>query len=236
MSRQLERARALIARPQAWLDQTGQAYALRLGGDRRSRIVLQIDEQSFQGLIHNPGLRLRPGGGWLPRLAEAATASPPPGRPGMIEGERAVIHSDGQIRPLKANLGESPILWLARRKDASGRPWLSPSEVAAGERLRHEAEQSQRGPQVTMSWQALPHRGRGNCPHADPLDRALSASSRVARALQSLSPRLRAIVEQVCIHGSSLQIAEQQLFLRRRQGKTLLKQGLKDLAEYYGIG
>ena len=37
MSRVLERARSLLDRPGAWLDQSGAAYPLRLGGDRRGR-------------------------------------------------------------------------------------------------------------------------------------------------------------------------------------------------------
>ena len=57
----------------------------------------------------------------------------------------------------------------------------------------------------------------------------------VQAALEACRPRLRAMVEQVCIHGTSLQLAEQALSLRRRQGKTLLKQGLQALAEHYGL-
>ena len=144
MSRQLERARSLLQRPGAWLDQANGAYPLRLGGDRRSRVVLTLDEAVFRAVIERPGLRLREGGGWLPRPTPAANASlspkPPPGRPGLIEGERPVMEADGRMTLRRANLGESPVAWLARRKDASGRPWLTPAEVVAGERLRADGE------------------------------------------------------------------------------------------------
>ena len=40
----------------------------------------------------------------------------------------------------------------------------------------------------------------------------------------------------ICLESSSLQLAERELGLRRRQGKTMLKQGLQALAEHYGIG
>jgi len=240
MSRALERARSLLDRPGAWLDQSGAAYPLRLGGDRRGRVVLTLDEAAFRALIERPGLRRRDGGGWLPRAAPGGNASPTPsplpGCPGLIEGERPVMEADGRLTSRRANLGESPVAWLARRKDASGRPWLSPAEVAAGERLRHEAEIALSGPSLTMRWDALPRAGGGSAARVEPGDRALSASGRVEAALCACGPRLRALVEQVCIHGTSLQLAEQSLFLRRRQGKTVLKQGLQALAEHYGIG
>ena len=57
-----------------------------------------------------------------------------------------------------------------------------------------------------------------------------------AHALDACGPRLRPIVGRICIAGDSLQLAETGLGLRRRQGKTLLKQGLQALAEHYGIG
>ncbi|WP_313105578.1 DUF6456 domain-containing protein [Brevundimonas sp.] len=237
--RMLERARSLLDRPGAWLDQSDGAYPLRLGGDRRGRVVLTLDEAAFRALIERPGLRRRDGGGWLPRPTPATNTSlspSPPGCPGLIEGERAVMEADGRLTTRRANLGESPVAWLARRKDASGRPWLTPAEVAAGERLRADGEIALSGPSLTMRWDALPRSSGGSSARVEPGDRALSASARVEAALSACGPRLRALVERVCIHGTSLQLAEQDLSLRRRQGKTVLKQGLQALADHYGIG
>ena len=87
-----------------------------------------------------------------------------------------------------------------------------------------------------MRWDALPRAGGGSSARVEPTDRALSAAARVEAALSACGPRLRALVERVCIHGKSLQLAEQDLSLRRRQGKTVLKQGLQALADHYGIG
>lgn len=237
MSRTVERARSLLERPGAWLDQTGGGYPLRLGGDRRGRVVLMLDEAAFRAVVERPGLKRRDGGGWLPRrTGDPAAPSAPAGRPGVIEGERPVMEADGRISLRRANLGESPVAWLARRKDQSGRPWLTPAEAAAGERLRAEAEIALTGPSLTMRWDALPRAGAGGTARMEPGDRALSASARVEAALAACGPRLRGMVERVCIHGASLQLAEQDLFLRRRQGKTVLKQGLQALAEHYGLG
>ncbi|WP_348684251.1 DUF6456 domain-containing protein, partial [uncultured Brevundimonas sp.] len=117
-----------------------------------------------------------------------------------------------------------------------GRPWLSPAEVAAGERLRREVEQAGAGPALTMGWDALPRAGSGGTMRVEPGDRALSAGRRVEAALSAVGPRLRPMLTRICIHGDSLKLAETGLGLRRRQGKTVLKQALAALADHYGIG
>ncbi|WP_297804089.1 DUF6456 domain-containing protein [uncultured Brevundimonas sp.] len=235
-ARLTERARRLMERPDAWLDETSSGYPLRLGGDRRGRVVLTLDEAAFRAMVQTPGLRRRHGGGWQARRGNSEPPSPPAGRLGQIIGERTLMQPDGRATTVTANLGESPIAWLARRKDHSGRPWLTPEEVAAGERLRQDAEVALAGPSLTMRWDGLPRSQSGAAPaRIEPTDRAISASSRVEAALNAAGPRLRAMLEHVCVRGSSLQLAEQELSLRRRQGKTVLKQGLQALALHYGL-
>jgi len=238
MSRAADRARALLSRPNAWLGAEGAGYALRLGADRRARVALTLDEADFRALVETPGLRPRPGGGWIARPQGAAPPRPvlPAGRPGVIEGERMVMQADGRPAIRRANLGESPIAWLARRRDALGRPLLTPAQVAAGERLRVEAERALSGPSLTMRWDALPRTGGGSSARVEPTDQALSASRRVETALAACGPRLRPIVSRICVGGASLQLAETGLGLRRRQGKILLREGLQALAQHYGIG
>lgn len=235
-----DRARALMARPDAWIEECaaarGGGYALRLGPDRRARARLTLDEAAFRALVADPGLRLRAGGGWTARPAAGDSAAPPPGRPGMIEGEHVVMGADGRAEIRRANLGESPVAWLARRCDAQGRPWLDPAEAAAGERLRSDAEIALSGPSLTMRWDALPRSGAGSATQAEPGDRAMAAAHRVEAALTACGPGARRMVEHVCVRGSSLRLAEDALGLRRRRGKLVLKQGLRALAAHYGIG
>lgn len=230
------RARALMQRPGAWLEARGGGYVLRQGMDRRARIVATLDEAGFRAVVEHPGLAARPGGGWVVRRAAPDIALRPPGRPGVVEGRREVMLPDGSIVSRRANLGESPIAWLARRKDHSGRPWLTPGEVAAGEKLRMDAEIAGTGPSLTMRWDALPRSGAGSGVDSGPGDRALAAARRVQAALTAAGPDARPMLERVCIHGSALQLAEQDLGLRRRQGKTVLKRGLARLAAHYGWG
>lgn len=238
MSGPAARARGLLARG-GWIDRVGGdgRYPLRLGADRRARTVLSLDEATFRSLVALPGLRTRGGGGWVARPEPVRSNSPEPGAPGRIEGHRTVMEADGRTVLRRANLGHSPLAWLAQRTDAAGRPLLSPVEVAAGERLRLDAEMAQAGPSMTMRWDALPRSGGGgSSARAEPGDRALAAGRRAALALAACDPRTRAFVAQVCIHHDSLQIAEQEAGLRRREGRVELKAGLQALARHYGIG
>ena len=214
MSAPEDRARRVLARPGAWLDQSRGGYAVRIGFDRRRRPAMRLDEAAFRALAITPGLSLRRDGGWM--LRSAGGDSPPAGRPGIIEGERAVVEADGELVRRTANLGESPVAWLARRRDAHGQPWLTPAEAAAGERLREEAETASLGPSVTMRWDAVPRSGPGGAVPFQPGARALQARDRVRAALDAVGPGLAEVLERVCIHGSALEAAERGLGLARR--------------------
>lgn len=239
MSGPVARARSLMARG-GWIDVAGPdgTYAMRVGADRRARATLTLNEATFRALVAEPGLTARPGGGWAARSsAPVATGAPPPGMPGRIDGERPLMEPDGRLTLRRANLGESPIAWLMRRKGPDGKPWLTQIEAAAGERLRQDAEIARSGPSMTMRWDALPRTGgSGSSARVEPGDRALAAGGRVARALDAVDPGHRALLVHICLNGSSLQLAEQETGLRRREGKTTLKAALKALAWHYGIG
>jgi len=231
------RARRMLARPAAWLGEIGPGrYGVRPTADRRTRPILTLGEATFLALARAPGLRARPGGGWVLRPPDAQPGPSTAGVPGRIDGARAVMEADGRLTTRAANLGESPIAWLARRKDGQGQPWLSPAEIAAALRLRRDAELAASGPSLTMRWDALPRAGGGSAARMEPGDRALAAGRRVALALDACGPRCRAFVEQACIHDTALQAAERALGVPRREGKQLLKAGLEALARHYGIG
>lgn len=229
------RARALMRRSQGWLDPTPGGYALRTGADRRARVILTLDEAAFLELAREPGLAARPGGGWVARRTATETSTPG-ARPGFVDGEREVMDADGAVIRRKANLTPTALQWLAARRDAHGRPWLTPAERAAGERLTRDAEDALRGPSLTLRWDALPISRSGTSARTEPDDRAHLAASRVEGALRAAGPRLRPVLEAVCVRGSALQAAEDQLGLRRRAARDQLKAGLQALARHYGIG
>ena len=228
-----ERAAALLARPGAWLEAADGGYVVRAAADRRRRPALRLDEAAFAGLVETPGLRPRTGGGWTLRAPQARRPSPTAGRPGVTPGERAVAEPGGGVAVRAANLGESPLAWLARRRDPQGAPWLSPVEVAAAERLRMDVEQARLIGRLTMRWDGQP---RGGGVPIEPAERARAAKARAAAALEAVGPGLRDMLERVCLVGSALEAAERELALPRRAGKTVLKLGLQRLAAHYRMG
>lgn len=236
MSADVSRALRVLARPGAWLDAAGEGfYAVRISADRRRRSSLRIDEADFAALVQDPGLRTRPEGGW--RLARCASpTAPPPGRPSIIEGRRLVTEPDGRQAVKAVNLGESPIAWLARRRDGRGEAWLSLAEIAAAEKLRDDFVVAGTVGRLTMAWDAGPKARGGRGPGVDPAERARGAKARIAAALTAVGPGLKEILEHVCFAGSALEAAERSLGLPRRAGKAVLKLALGRLARHYGLG
>lgn len=221
------RAIRLLSRPGAVIEARAAGYGVRLGPSRRRSVMLTLDEAAFRILAREATLRPRAQGGWTLSARPDEPASPPPGRPGVVEAE--VATPDG---PVRRNLGESPIAWLARRRGPDGQPWLTPVEAAAGERLREEFESLGTQGRMTMRWDATP-RVDGGRPGLAPAERDVAARARIAKALAEVGPGLREILERVCLLGSALETAEQSLKLPRRAGKTVLKLALQRLARHY---
>jgi hypothetical protein len=224
-----ERAMRLLSRPGAVIEARGAGYGVRLGANRRRAVMLSLDEAAFQILAREATLKPRAEGGWTLTARPAPAVSPPPGRPGVIEEEVAAPDGQGTAR---RNLGESPIAWLARRRDREGRPWLTPVEAAAGERLREDFERLGTLGRMTMTWDAGP-RVDGGRPGLAPAERDAAARQRIAKALAAVGPGLREMLESVCLLGSALETAERSLKLPRRAGKTVLKLALQSLARHY---
>ncbi len=233
----LARAMRLLERPHGWIDALEDCgYAVRAGRDRRSRVLLRIDEGLFRALAECPGLKSRPGGGWVAVGRPNRDEPRPVGRPGVIEGARAVMDPNGRTVFKRANLGHSAIAWLAARKDGDGQPWLTPAQVAAAHRLGRDAEAALRGPAVTMRWDRLPRSGSGSAGAARRPEPGAAAAARRVEAALAACGAARGLVDAVCIRASALQAAEQDLGLRRRAAKQLLRAGLSNLAAHYRIG
>ncbi len=164
----------------------------------------------------------------------------PPGKP----RQRLLIRDEqtGRLREVEVNLRENPLLWLARRKDARGRPYLEPHQVAAGERLRAEYEAARMQPRVTADWNpafVASDRGRMRAGARTPYsfaERAIAARQRVHRALEAVGPELADIVVAVCCLGHGIEAAEKALSWPRRSARLVLRIALERLAAHYGIG
>ena len=166
-----------------------------------------------------------------PGLAEAAQ---PFAAQHRVWGERQVPE-DGEPRRVRYNMAESPVVLLGRRRDKDGHPFLSPEQVAAGERLREDFELAQMGPRVAQNWDRfLTGCGRGDFATArGPAEGPRAARDRVAAALRDLGPGLGDMALRCCCHLEGLETAEKRLGWSARSGKIVLRIALDRLRRHY---
>ena len=149
-----------------------------------------------------------------------------------------IINFEGTKRPAVVNEAESPLAWLASRKDKSGAPLLASFQVEAGERLRADYQFAGLTARVTASWRpaASSKTGCGTENQAAALqDNVMAARQRVVRALASVGPELSGILVDVCCHLKGLEEAEKTEGWPQRSGKVILQIALTRLARHYGL-
>lgn len=157
---------------------------------------------------------------------------------------RARVAASAGREPLAAptprvNDAESPLAWLHRRKDKSGRPLIAEAAFAAGERLRADYTRAGLMPATRVDL-SLPSKGRGRKSGsrgpADILDAALDARDRVNAALGAVGPELSGVLVDVCCHLNGLEQVERARGWPKRSAKLVLEMALSRLARHYGIG
>jgi hypothetical protein len=153
--------------------------------------------------------------------------------------ERRVIDHDGAPVEMLVDANESPLAWLAKRKDKDGKPLLGAASVQAGERFRVHFMLGQLSPRVTSNW-AAPLAGdrrsgqRGGA--AELSDAAASARQRVGHALDAVGPELGGILMDVCGFLKGLEQVERERGWPPRTAKIVLGLALERLAAHYGLG
>ncbi|MBD8893532.1 DUF6456 domain-containing protein [Roseibium litorale] len=168
--------------------------------------------------------RLLSGGGFQDQHREMAV-EPRPSPSG--EGEAMV----------GINLSESPLAWLAKRRDRSGKALLDRAQVEAGERLRADYSFARLMPAMAGGWRVeapLGQRGAGGGSGADMTDDVLAAQKRVERVLGSLQPVLAGLLIDVCCHLKGLETVEAERGWPARSAKVVLQIALDGLADRYG--
>lgn len=144
---------------------------------------------------------------------------------------------DGMDAPLTVNLSESPLAWLARRKDKSGKPLLSKTQILAGERLRQDFSFACLMPDMAGGWKVeqsgLP-RGSGKS-SGDLKDDVIAAKDRVQRTLDSLEPKCARVLVDVCCYLKGLETVEAEQGWPARSAKIVLQIALNSLAVQYGM-
>jgi hypothetical protein len=196
-----------------------------------------IEAWHSQGLVDRcaEGYRLSGGGlSWLKRQLSA-------GQPFQAQHqarEAKIIEFEGSQRPAIVNNAESPLAWLASRKDKSGAPLLAKYQFEAGERLRADYHFAGLTAKVTASWDPAAggsSRGGGGNDAAALHDNVLAARQRVVRALAAVGPELAGVLVDVCCHLKGLEEAEKTEGWPQRSGKVILQIALVRLARHYGL-
>ncbi|MEX2519379.1 MAG: DUF6456 domain-containing protein [Paracoccaceae bacterium] len=154
----------------------------------------------------------------------------------MAAGRRIANPETGRIETIRVNLGESPLGWLARRKDGNGECLLKPEEVEAGERLREDYELAQIGPRVGQDWDRfLTPIDAVNGPGRSPGEGPMFARERFAKAAAALGPGLSDAAIRICCFHEGLEATERRMGWSSRSGKVVLKLALQRLVDHYGL-
>lgn len=136
-----------------------------------------------------------------------------------------------------ANLSESPLAQLARRKGRDGKPFLCDREFRAGERLRSDYTRGQIMPRLGANWGASVSSGRRTGGGAVELsDAALSARQRVDNAIAAVGPELSGVLVDICCFLKGLELVETERGWPVRSAKIVLKTALGVLGRHYWPG
>ena len=165
------------------------------------------------------------------RLASSAGSS----QDGKRDLGVAVVQTASGTQTVLANLAESPLAQLVRRKTREGRPFLSEREFQAGERLRADYTRGRIMPRLGANWVASVASGRrvGGGGLADLTDAALSARQRVDDAIEAVGPELSGVLIDVCCFLKGLELIETERGWPVRSAKIVLKTALGVLARHY---
>jgi hypothetical protein len=133
-----------------------------------------------------------------------------------------------------ANLAESPLAQLVRRKTREGRPFLSAREYRAGERLRADYTRGRIMPRLGANWVANVSSGkRSGGGVVELTDAALAARQRVDHAIAAVGPELSGVLVDVCCFLKGLELVETERGWPVRSAKIVLKSALGVLARHY---
>jgi hypothetical protein len=138
---------------------------------------------------------------------------------------------------LLINESESPLAWLARRKDTNGRPMIDAAQFAAGERLRADFTRAAMTPRLGANLTSpVAHGRRGggeNAAHFS--DLMIAAKERLDHALDAVGPEFSGLLLDVCCFLKGLETVERERGWPRRTSKVVLGLALDRLARHYGI-
>ena len=140
----------------------------------------------------------------------------------------ATVNAADVDKPKSSSAGpqETPLAILARRRDKSGKAFLSRALVAAGQRLREDFEIGKLASCDHGTWdQCLLDAAPEAALSKDPRQR--EAIAHVAAALSELGPGLGDVALKCCCYLEGLEVTEQSLGWSARSGKIVLRAASK---------
>lgn len=134
------------------------------------------------------------------------------------------------------NQAESPLTQIAARRDRNGQPFLSQSEVDAGERLRADYEQASIVPRLGINWEQPIAKGKAGAARPQGLEMSetvLAARQRVEKAIAAVGPDLAGILIDICCFLKGLERVEAERGWPVRSAKIVLRTALRALDRHY---
>lgn len=141
------------------------------------------------------------------------------------------VQNDG----VRLNLAESPLARLAHGTNGEP-PFLERHQVEAGEKVRRLTERARLQPRVTMNYSAAHTAGRkGGAQAVEISDMAAEARRTLAEIPRVLPRDCADVVLDVCGLLKGLQVVETERGWPRRSAKLVLRIGLEQLAQHFGL-
>lgn len=219
--------RALLAGDEAMLAPTG-LFAAR-DGDRKVTLgEAVVRELAARGVLERDGTTCRAtreARSWLKRqlLEDDAFAAQ----------HRIDVQVPGGAT---LNLDESPLARLAVASRGEAAPFLERHQVEAGERVRRLAERARLQPRLTMNYSGAHTASRGASRGSGEISDLAADARKALAAIHLVLPRdCAGVVLDVCGLLKGLQIVESERGWPRRSAKLVLRIGLEQLAQHYGL-
>ena len=131
--------------------------------------------------------------------------------------------------------GESPLVWLARRRGRDGQALIAPHQLLAGEKLRTDFTRANMMPRTTSNWESpmsAQRRGAGSAGFV--AETVIAARQTVNQALDAVGPEFSGLLLDVCCFLKRLEDVERERLWPVRSAKVVLQLALDRLARHYG--